>query len=128
MAEAADEKIENTAAKHVCYVCGFVASSTCDRCQRLICVDHTTYHPQMHWDQFSAGGQHGGTRWTRYLPTGEKLPVCPDCDTALIAEEMPERARDRVLARKTMFRQLGLMLGVFTVFAIPILLGIFFCR
>ena len=111
-----------------CYVCESPTRTACARCKRPICTDHTKSHAQMHWETWRAGGSRASTKWTRYMPSGILLKVCPECDAALRAKEAPDLARDRVLVRKKVLRNLLVLAIPFAVILVPFLLGRFVCH
>lgn len=117
------------AAQQPCYVCQARTHRVCDRCKRPICVDHTTSHVQMHWESWHGGGDRAGGYWTRYLPSGALLKVCPACKVALNAKDALELARDRrSVCENVLLYGVVVVGGLAALIGLPFLLGHFVCH
>lgn len=83
----------------------------------------------MHWETWFAGGLRGGNSWTRYLPNGALLRVCPACKAALNSKDAVELADDHAMVRFQVIGSLALLFGsLVAIFGLPFLLGHFVCH
>ncbi len=112
-----------------CYVCQASTRKVCDRCNRPICIEHSVSHVQMHWETWFAGGSRGGASWTRYLPNGALLRICPACEATLNARDAAALAHDHTMVRFQVIGSLVLLLGgLFAIYGLPFLLSHFVWR
>jgi predicted phosphoadenosine phosphosulfate sulfurtransferase len=111
-----------------CSVCQTRTRRVCDCCGLPICLDHTVSHVQMHWETWHTVGRNGAS-WTRYLPNGVLLHVCPACKAHLTAKDVVELARDQRSVRDNfLWYGMGIPAVFFVLFGLPYLLGHFVCR
>jgi hypothetical protein len=107
-----------------CYLCPSPTTVSCVQCQQPICPDHTKSHRDMDWETLWAGGERVATLWTRYVPTGIPLAVCPACGEALAARDAAEAASDRTAVRQHVLMYLAVAcIIVLVILGLNFLLG-----
>jgi hypothetical protein len=83
----------------------------------------------MHWETWYAGGSRAGGTWTRYLPDDALLRVCPACHVAMNAKDAVElRCDKRSVLENYLIHGGVVVVGLFVIYALPLLLSNFVCH